>query len=201
MLQAVRSNLVKFNSSDERIIEAMIKINRRNYVSEKYRNYAYVDEALPLGREQTISQPSTVARMISLLELKEGENVLEIGTGSGWNAALIAHIVNPGRVLSLEIDGELVKRAKAKTSAISNLEIDMSDFRELNEKFGKIIFTAGITNDQENIIKTFAGTHLKEGGILVCPFQTGPILVITKKNGRIFENYTPENYVFVPLVI
>jgi protein-L-isoaspartate(D-aspartate) O-methyltransferase len=203
MLESVRAHLMQFGLIDERIISAMMNVDRRNFVSEKDNRYAYSDESLPIGHGQTISQPSTVARMISLLDLKQSDDVLEIGTGSGWSAGLIAEIISPGEVTSHEINGELASRAKKKLleMGITNVSVNMSDFRLLTEKFNKIIFSAGILPEQEAFIRTFAGSHLKENGILICPFQSGPIIIIKKIRGKIEKSYTPESYLFVPLIM
>ena len=188
-----------FGLIDKKIIEAIDKIDRIEFVLDK--DKAYLDSAMPILKGQTISQPSTVARMISLLKLKKGNSVLEIGTGSGWNASLISYIVNPGKVLSLEIHGELVDNSKNKIKKLGlrNLEIKNEDFRKIKEKFDKIVFSAGIS--KEDIIISFAKTNLKENGILICPYQTGPLIIIKKIKNKIKKEYTKEEYVFVPLLL
>ncbi len=141
--------------------------------------------------------------MLSLLELKEKDNVLEIGTGSGWNAALLGYLVKPGKVLTTEIHEELAKKAKEKLkkAGISNVMITLEDFRKIKGRFGKIIFTAGITLEQETIIEDFAKAHLKPKGILLCPFQSGPLIIFKNEKGRLQKNYTNESYNFVPLIL
>lgn len=203
MIESVRIYLSQFGLVDEGIIDAMKKVDRRSFVSNAHRNEAYFDMALPVGENQTISQPSTVARMISLLRLKEEDSVLEIGTGSGWNAALISTIANKGEVLSLEISEVLAERAekKIKEQGIRNVVVSLDDFRLVTKKFDKIIFTAGISEGQEEIIEQFAESHLNELGILVCPFESGPIIVMNKTRGKIEKYYTDEDYEFVPLVL
>lgn len=79
--------------TDKRVLKAMEKIPREEFVLEQFHNEAYANVPLPIGQDQTISQPYTVAFMLEALELKEGNKVLEIGTGSGYNACLIAEIV------------------------------------------------------------------------------------------------------------
>tara|TARA_Y100000034_G_scaffold46233_1_gene56854 strand:+ start:7433 stop:8047 length:615 start_codon:yes stop_codon:yes gene_type:complete len=199
MIESVRNYLSNFGLIDKKIIEAIDKIDRIEFVLDK--DKAYLDSAMPILKGQTISQPSTVARMISLLKLKKGNSVLEIGTGSGWNASLISYIVNPGKVLSLEIHGELVDNSKNKIKKLGlrNLEIKNEDFRKIKEKFDKIVFSAGIS--KEDIIISFAKTNLKENGILICPYQTGPLIIIKKIKNKIKKEYTKEEYVFVPLLL
>ena len=202
MLQSVYDYLLLFGEVDKNILEAMKKIDRKDFMDIN-KEFAYVDNAMSIGYGQTISQPSTVARMLSLLKLKKGDFVLEIGTGSGWNAGLISYLVKSGKVKSLEIVKELAERSrnKIKELEIKNIEIKEEDFRKLKEKFDKIIFTAGILHSEENIIENFAQGHLNENGILVCPHQSGPLIIIKKKQGRIKKDYTNEEYGFVPLVL
>ena len=112
MLKSVEKCLSSYGNVDKQILEAMNKIDRKEFVLEALKEYAYEDNALSISEGQTISQPSTVARMLSLLKLKENDFVLEIGTGSGWNAALIAYLVKQGKILSLEIYDELISEAR-----------------------------------------------------------------------------------------
>jgi len=203
MLGSVRNYLLHFGRRpNERIIKAMEKIDRKNFMDEN-KNFAYVDSAIPIGYGQTISQPSTVAIMLTLLELKKGDSVLEVGTGSGWNAALISYLITPGNVQSLEVVHELAEKAREhiKRQGLENVVIKEDDFRKLKEKFDKIIFTAGISEEQEQEIEDFAQRTLKQNGILICPYQNGPLLILKNKRGRIEESYTREGYIFVPLIL
>ena len=155
MLKSVRDYLSGFGKVDDRVIEAMSKVNRKNFMPEGLKEKAYLDAAMPIGYGQTISQPSTVARMLSLLELKEGDRVLEIGTGSGWNAVLISCLIGKGKVISLEKYDELIEQAgeRIKELKIENIKIAKKDFRNLKDRFDKIIFTAGISSGQEQSAK------------------------------------------------
>jgi len=203
MLTSVCYYLSLFGKPDKKVLEAIEKVDRKNFMLSALKNQAYLDEAIPIGQGQTISQPSTVARMLQLLELKKGDNVLEIGTGSGWNVVLISYIIGKqGKVLSLEIIDELLKKAKEriKKLKLKNIKIKKQDFLKLKQKFDKIIFTAGISLDKEKLIEKFAYTHLKENGILICPFQSGPLIILKKQKKRLEKNYTREEYRFVPLI-
>src|SRR3989338_4680223 len=111
MLQSVRNYLSLFGKPSEKILEAMEKIDRKNFM-DKNKEIAYEDTAIPIGYGQTISQPSTIARMLSLLNLKNTDEVLEIGTGSAWNSALIGYLSK--KVLTLEIVSELAKISQEK---------------------------------------------------------------------------------------
>jgi protein-L-isoaspartate(D-aspartate) O-methyltransferase len=208
MIKSIRNYLSHFNSigkKEEKILDAIKNIDRKDFIDDTFDfDRVYVDAPLPIGLGQTISQPSTIARMIQLLNLKEGDSVLEIGTGSGWNAALISFLVgSTGRVISLEIYGELAGRARQKIIqlGIKNLEIREDDFRLIEKKFNKIIFTAGIIVNQEEVIEDFALNNLTEGGTLICPHQTGAIIIITKEDDKLNKEYTDEEYSFVPLIL
>ena len=196
----------------ERILFAMSVIDRKFFIEEN----SYLDTALSIGEGQTISQPSTVARMLLLAELQEGDNVLEIGTGSGWNASLIAFLVYPGNVVSIERFTSLKEKAeeniknlkinlkKEKTEKLNNIRFYAENiFSRKNawkKKYDKIIITAGIfSEEQERDIENLATNLLKEGGMLICPRTSGPLLIIRKKVKLAKEN-TKEEYVFVPLL-
>ncbi len=202
MLESVKNYLSRFAEPDKRILKAMQKIDRKNFMDEN-KEFAYDDCPMPIGQGQTISQPSTVARMISLLKLKKGNSVLEIGTGSGWNAALISFLVNPGKVRSLEVIYELAEGAREniKGQKLENIIVEEKDFRKLRERFDKIIFTAGISQEQEYIIEDFGKTHLEQNGILVCPYELGQLIILKNENGKIKKSYTKEEYRFVRLIL
>ena len=208
MLLSVRNYLLKFGKVDDNILKAISKIDRKIFMPEDKIEYAYLDEAIGIEKGQTISQPSTVARMLSLLELKKDDVVLEIGTGSGWNASLIAEIVKPCKVLSFDIHEELVRKAEKRIKnsgfKLKNLQIKLGNFRKLSkkERFDKIIFTAGILEEQEEKIIKYAVEHLNNGGILICPKQSGSLMIIKKdKAGKITKAFSVEEYVFVPLLL
>ncbi len=200
MLQSVRNYLSQFGKPDEKILKAIEETDRKEFMEEN-KNLAYLDQAIPIGQSQTISQPSTVARMLSLLKLKKTDEVLEIGTGSAWNAVLLSKLSK--KVLTLEIISELAEKSRNKTKElkIKNIEVQQKDFRNLKEEFDKIIFTAGIEKEQEPLIEDFAKNHLKENGILLCPHREGPLIILENKKNKIQKIYTEENYVFVPLIL
>jgi len=240
MLKSVYNFNFRFGNKKllKKIIGSMAVLDRKFFVRNK--EVAYDDNALPVGKGQTISQPSTVARMLILADLKEGESVLEVGTGSGWNASLISFLVyvrndrisehpkipnktqeffDPGSVISVERIGELVERAKLNIKnlgehlkknnsedylKLENLYLLKEDiFAERSvwkRSFDKIIITAGISGEEsEEKVKKIAEELLKENGILVCPYVSGP-MVIFRKNGKLKREETKEQYVFVPLI-
>lgn len=200
MIDSVTHYLSQFGEPDKRILNALEKIDRKDFIDYN-KDSAYEDEAIPIGYNQTISQPSTVARMISLLDLKKSDTLLEIGTGSAWNAALMSSLCK--KVVTYEIIKQLIEKAqnKLKELKIKNIEILKGDFRKIKEKFDKIIFTAGVLKHDENKIEDFAETHLKDNGILLCPFKQGPLIIIKKIKNKIIKDYTKEEYGFVPLIL
>ncbi len=207
MLKSVENYLLsvgKFEDYEKKILEAMTMTDRKEFVSWDFAGLAYFDSALPIGEGQTISQPSTVARMIQLLKVREGNRVLEIGTGSGWNACLIGYLVGEkGSVLSLEVVDSLLEESKRRIEklGIKNVSILKKDFRSVSEKFDRIIFTAGILKEQEDIIRNYARDCLKDGGVLLCPHREGRLIILEKKKNIIRESQTKEEYVFVNLIL
>lgn len=220
LLRSVKNNLFYLATTSKEkeklnnIIQAMQVVDRIFFVPNK--EDAYFDTALPIGYNQTISQPSTVARMLMLLELERGINLLELGAGSGWNASLAGFLIYPGKVLSLDIVPQLVDKAQENLNTLktnltsenqeklSNIEFKyLNIFKQLNkwsEIYDRIILTAGINKTQEDLILQLAQKTLKEKGLLVCPHTHGPLIILKKEKGKITKNTTPEQYVFVPLL-
>src|SRR3989344_350170 len=159
MIQVIKNYGVK----DENILNAMLKIPRHLFVPKQFEDQAYEDYPLQIGNNQTISQPYTVAFMLQNLELKKNDKVLEIGTGSGWNAALISHLVgNKGRVYSIEVVKNLAEEAKKRLKKYRNTKIiSGSGANGLKEHapYDKIILTAAPEKLSEEIKK-----QLKEDG-------------------------------------
>ncbi|MGM5483540.1 MAG: protein-L-isoaspartate O-methyltransferase family protein [Nanobdellota archaeon] len=216
MLDSVENYLKRLSISQDdfeitdRIINAMDIIDRKYFSPDI--TYAYEDIALPINHNQTLSQPSTVGRMLQLSCIKRGEDVLEIGTGTGWNASIMAYLSNPGKCISYEIIPELVEKAtknieKLKSSLpektinkIDKIHLKKGNGIENNTGgFDKIIITSGINSNNEKKIENFADKYLKEGGRLVCPYVQGPLMIIDKKSGNITTSYTKDQYSFVSL--
>jgi len=184
----------------EEILKAIEKIDRRDFVLERNLNEAYEDHPLSIGYGQTISQPFTVAFMLQELELKEGDRVLEIGTGSGWNAALISCLVGEeGKVYGVEIVDELAERAKEKLKNYKNITVfngDASHGLPEYASYDKIILTAA----PKKLAKEFK-EQLVNGGILLAPVgeYTQKLIKLTKKGDKFIETEKGD-FIFVPLV-
>jgi len=161
-----RSGLIK----DKNVLSAFENVKREDFVIGGDEHSAYADYPLPIHAGQTISQPTTVVMMTQALELKKGDKVLEVGTGSGYQAAIIASIVgSKGKVITTEVIPDLVKFAKAnlKKAKIKNVMVVESDGSQGYEKeapYDGIIVTAAAPA----ISKKLVG-QLKQGKILVVP--------------------------------
>lgn len=151
-------------------LKAFREVNREDFIPENLRQAAYHDVPLPLLRGKTISQPTTVMIMTHALELKPGEKVFEIGTGSGYQAAIIAKIVGPeGNVITTEVVPELVQfaRQNLKNAKIGNvviLEEDGSKGMPSEAPFDKIIITAACKEFPKELLE-----QLKPEGIIIGP--------------------------------
>lgn len=202
------------------LIEAFLTIDRKNFVLPEYQKDAYLNQPLPIGFGQTISQPLTVAFMLELLDLKEKEKVLEIGAGSGWQTALIAFMVNrskekdtkddsneesteiKGKVVALERIPELVKFAIDNVSKYNFIEKGIVEIVEANGYWGwekeapydKII--AAAASDE---IPQKWKEQLKIGGKIVAPIKNS-IVVLEKIHKRDFEEKEFFGFSFVPLI-
>lgn len=185
--------------TDKRVIKAFKELNREKFIKKEYLSEAYSDYPLPIGHNQTISQPTTIAIMTQALELKPTDKVLEIGTGSGYQAALIAKIAR--KVITTEIIPELIEQAKKniKKANIKNIKVIHTDGSQGYEKerpYDKIIVTAATPNIPKPLIK-----QLKEKGIIVAP--VGPLYSQTMVKGvKMHKDLSTESlgsFVFVPL--
>ena len=168
---------------DKRVLEAMQKTPRHRFVPPDYRNKAYANRPLPIGHGQTISQPYIVALMTDLLNLEPGDSVLEIGTGSGYQAAILAELTR--RVYSIEIIEALGKRAHQTLadSGYANVQLKIGDgYYGWPEAapFDAIIVTAAASHVPPPLVK-----QLKAGGRMIIPvgtaFLTQHLLLVEKQ--------------------
>lgn len=187
--------------TDSRILRAFVDVPRHLFVSSKYQDDAYLDMPLPIGEGQTISQPSLVAVMTQALELKGKEKVLEIGTGSGFQAAILSKLVK--KVYTIEIIAKLAQNAKKvlEKLGIKNVLVIIADGSQGLPKFAPfdaIIVTAAAVEIPHQLTD-----QLKEGGRIVIPqgetIYGQELKVGRKKNGVVrFTDIEP--VIFVPLV-
>lgn len=194
----VSLQIEKRGISDKRVIEAMQTIPRHLFVPER-EDEAYGDSPLPIGYNQTISQPYIVALMTSLLKLSGPERVLEIGTGSGYQAAILSRLAK--EVYTIERIQELKERAKAilKGLKIENVYVTLGNGTlglEEYAPYDRIIVTAA----GEEIPKPLQD-QLKDPGIMVIPIGKTyqRLIVVTKENG-IIKQRDEVGCVFVPLI-
>jgi len=187
----------------KRIIEAMNKIDRKLFVPLDLCESAYVDAPLPIGYGQTISAPHMVGLMCEYLDLKEGDKVLEIGTGSGYNAAVMSLLVGrTGKIYTVEVVEPLYKQAKAllESLMLENIEVFLSDGKfGLKEyaPYDKITVTCYAKKIPPVLVE-----QLSEGGILLIPIGNKYVQVlkrIRKQENRILEEDLG-NVRFVPMV-
>lgn len=182
------------------VIAAFKIIPRERFVPAGMRKHAYANEPLPIGRGQTISQPLTVAVMTEALDARSGMRVLEVGTGSGYQAALLAHIVGKkGKVISTERITELAKLARKNLASanIKNVEVvewDGTRGYDKESPYDRIIVTAAAPSVPEPLIK-----QLKPGGRLVIPVEDELWLVHKHASGKVHHEMLGF-YAFVPLI-
>jgi len=183
--------------------EAFLKVPREKFVLPEYREHAYSDDALPLLAGQTISQPSVIAVMTEALDVRNGQKVLEVGCGSGYQAALLAELDPDGKVYSVEVVPELARFASEnlKKAGYSQVKVIVADGSEgLAEKapFDRIIVTAACPNVPEPLI-----SQLKTGGVLVAPVGARHyqdlMRLKKKKDGSVLVESLGFPVVFVPL--
>ncbi len=183
----VETQLVPRNIYDRSTLSAMSKVPRHEFVPADLRRYAYSDGPLSIGRGQTISQPFIVAYMTQALRLKPNSKVLEIGTGSGYQAAILAEIVDSVYTIEIVEQLALEARARLKRLGYNNVVLKTGDgYHGLMEKspFDAIIVTAGAEEIPEPLLE-----QLTEGGRMIIPL--GPhkgvrqLVQIDKKNGKI----------------
>jgi protein-L-isoaspartate(D-aspartate) O-methyltransferase len=166
--------------TDPRVLEAMRQVPRHLFVPEAFRAQAYADRALPVGEGQTISQPYIVALMTELARVEPGQKVLEVGTGSGYQAAILAHLGT--RVHTIEIIPALARRARQTLDALGyrSIEYKVGDgYRGWPEAapFGAILVTAA-----PDLVPPALVDQLEVGGRLVIPVGAAvqKLIVVTR---------------------
>jgi len=196
----VEEQLIPRGIKNQKVLDAFYKVQRHKFVPEELRNTAYADFPVPIGEGQTISQPYIVALMTECLGLTGQEKVLEIGTGSGYQAAILAELSK--EVYSIERFEKLAQRAEGTLteSGYTNIKLEVGDgtlgWKEA-APFDRIIITAASPR-----IPLPLAEQLKENGKLILPLGESlsqVLTVVEKKNGKL-ESIQVCGCVFVPLV-
>ncbi len=198
--EMVRVQIERRGVRNRAVLDAMRTVPRHLFVPESLRRSAYEDHPLPIGHGQTISQPYIVAAMTEMLDPRPGDRVLEIGTGSGYQAAVLARLVQ--HVYSIEIVEPLGRQAQARLAELGfrNVTVRIGDGYEgwpEQAPFDKIMLTAAPPEVPQKLID-----QLKPGGRLVAPVGTGwqELVVIDKDaNGQV-RRRTEFPVMFVPMV-
>lgn len=197
----VEDQVIARGITDRRVIDAMLKVPRHKFVEEAFESQSYQDAPLPIGEKQTISQPYMVAVMSEALALKGGETVLEVGTGSGYQAAILAMLAD--RVFSLERIPSLARRARKALDecGFSKVNIRVADGTlgwQDKGPFDAIVVTAGAPDVPRDYLE-----QLVIGGRLVIPVgdrSSQVLLRITRTGDHEFKEEQLLGCRFVPLI-
>ena len=186
--------------TDKRIIKAFRKTKREDFVLSKFRKLAYDDDTLPTYEKQTISQPTTIVEILGLSEIKENHKVLEIGAGSGYNAALISKLAKKVYTIERKLRLADFARRNLAEAGIKNVEVICGDGSKGYPKeahYDRIIATCAC----DKIPKAWKD-QLKNNGIIVAPVgrhRECSIVRIRKARGKFYRQDNP-GYWFVPLI-
>jgi len=197
----VKEQIEKRGIKDENVLQAMLKVPRHEFVPESLKSRAYEDTPLPIGFGQTISQPYIVALMTELLKIKMGDKVLEVGTGSGYQAAILSELTD--KVYTVEIIEELGEIARKRFARLGykNIKVKIADgyygWKEY-APFDVIIVTCAAEHVPPPLLE-----QLKDGGRMCIPvgppFQVQTLLLIEKKDGKVISKSILPVF-FVPML-
>lgn len=158
---------LKRQGHSSKVLDAFDKVDRLDFISSGYVNQAYEDIALPIGSEQTISQPSTIAFMLDLLDPQPRDRILEVGSGSGYVLALLSEMVPSAKIFGTERVMELYESSRRKLKDRKNVAVEYTPKQlglEDEAPFDRILASASASELPKPLIK-----QLEESGILVCP--------------------------------
>lgn len=195
----IQEQLVSRGIEDQRVLDAFYKVERHRFVSEELRINAYADFPLPIEKGQTISQPYIVALMLQALELKGDEKVLEIGTGSGYQTALLAELTK--EVYTIERFKTLAEKAQKRLNELkyANVQIRAGDGTlgwPKEAPFDRTIISAASPGIPPPLVE-----QLKDGGKLILPLGEAwsQVLTLAEKNKGRLKTFSFGGCVFVPL--
>jgi protein-L-isoaspartate(D-aspartate) O-methyltransferase len=182
------------------LADAFAAVPRTGFLPEDQRRFADVDRALPIGWGQTNSQPTTVRTMLSLLDVQPGHRILDVGCGSAWSTALLAHLVGPdGAVIGVEIVPELIAFGRANLAALpmpnARIEPALPDVLGLPDEapFDRVLVSAEASTLPLSLVD-----QLRVGGVMVVPVAGSMHQVLRTETGH--EVVRHGSYAFVPLV-
>jgi len=199
--QILLKSLEEEGFSDD-IINAFSSVKREDFIPLNMKEHAYDDNALPIGEGQTISQPYTIATMLSLLKLKKGQKVLEVGSGCGYVLALLSELVGlKGKVFGIEVIKGLYDKSIENLKDYENVNVYHGDGNlslKEKEKFDRILISAASDKISKNLV-----SQLKDNGIIVAPIgekYQQSLMTFRKKDGKLKLIREIQGFIFVPLV-
>ena len=197
--KALLSVLRRKGIHDENVLDAIASVPRHEFVLPSFQNRAYEDVSLPIDCNQTISQPFTVAFMTQELRVRKGDKILEVGTGSGYQACVLAHL--GARVFSIERHFDLLELARQRfdrfqiriASKVGDGSIGWTEFAPYN----RIIVTAGAPEMPQSLLQ-----QLADGGIIVIPVGTesSQTMTVAERRGDSYRFQRFDSFKFVPLL-
>lgn len=205
MEELVRELREKKILKNPRIIEAFLRIDRQDFIPSDMRGFAYTDTALPIGWNQTISQPFVVAFMLEKLGPKKGSHILDIGAGSGWTTALLSEVVgSTGKVIGIEVVSNLAEFGKSNVATYNFVKNGIVEFLcqdgsrgyEKYSPYDGILVSASLSKKG---LPNAWQKQLKIGGKIVVPIKNS-IWVFTKIGDKKFDEQEYPGFVFVPFV-
>ena len=174
-------------------------VDRGDFVRDDYKVEAYEDYPIPIGEDQTISQPTTVAYMLELLSPQEGDSVLDVGCGSGWSTALLGHVVGRhGTVVGMEILEDLVEFGRNNLSSYNMPQVEIRHGSPLKEKQPEAPFSRILVSAETDNIPTTLTDQLAVGGVMVIPIDQSLMQIKKKAEGELLQKEVP-GFQFVPL--
>jgi protein-L-isoaspartate(D-aspartate) O-methyltransferase len=188
--------------NDSKVESAIRKTPRHEFIPTSLQEKAYEDTPILIMNSQTISQPSVVSRMTEWLDVREDQKILEIGSGSGWQSAILSYLVGHGKIYSVERHSDLVNFAKKNLDklGINNVKVILGDGSlglPKESPFDRIIITAACRKIPQSLFE-----QLSINGLLVAPVGefTQSLVLLKKTSQGIVEIKNESGYVFVPLL-